>query len=93
MKFSDLKFVKRNNGGKLDFGEDIQAIAEFPNGYGASVVRFPGVHNYHFGRYEIAVLKGGNLCYTTPVTNYTVNNLTESGVTEILAEIGNLPNA
>jgi hypothetical protein len=39
------------------------------------------------------VLHGGNLCYTTPVTQDVVGFLTKNGVAEVLDQIAALPAA
>lgn len=38
------------------------------NGYGASAVNAPMPHSYPFA-WEIAIIKDGALCYTTPLTS------------------------
>ena len=83
MTFNDLKFTYRNSMG-------IQAEIQFPNGYGASIIR--GAHSYggKSSLYELAVLKDGALCYTTPITNDVEGWLTEEIVTELLQRIETL---
>lgn len=64
---------------------------EFKNGYGASVLR----SNYSFGGdrglFELAVLKDGNICYDTPITNDVIGYLTADEVVECLSRIERLP--
>lgn len=61
----------------------------FSNSYGASVVCHK--HSYGFPYlWELAVLKDGNLCYTTPITDNVVGHLTEDEVAWFLEKIANL---
>lgn len=87
MKFADLKF--QND--KLSS----QALAFFPNGYGASVIIGPYTYGGNKGLYELAVLKGSEakcaLCYDTPITSDVIGNLTPADVTELLKKIEALP--
>lgn len=70
------------------FGPDaIQAIQKFENGYGASVVRHYFSYGGKDGLYELAVLKGNDLCYDTHITNDVLGHLTGHEVTEILKQI------
>ena len=64
---------------------------EFPNGYGASVIRNPYSYGGPEGKYEVAVTHGGPLCYATPVTSDVIGWLDESAVAETLAAIEALP--
>ena len=47
-----------------------QTLFRFPNGYGASVIS-----GDYIRKFEIAVLQGGELCYTTPITNDVIAGL------------------
>lgn len=81
-------------------GTGIQKIYKFPNGYGASVVRF----SLGFGRYgsytdnesewELAVIKfDGNdyiLTYDTPITDDVIGHLSTVKVEEKLKKISQL---
>ena len=90
----------------LDFGahgtgvDGVQAKAFFPNGYGASVVRFmieglAGSYGSSEGLWELAVLKGAadshEICYDTPITDDVLGHLTEDAVSQHLAAIAALP--
>jgi len=87
MKFSDLDFQPlphyQNDG--------IQAKHFFPNGYGVSVVRFPGSYGFNEGLYEVAVIKGDadkyDLCYDTPVTDDVMGHRDEQDVENIMEEV------
>ena len=68
-----------------------QTIYKFPNGYGASVIKF----NYVYFGIEIAVLKfckEGNwdINYATPVTNDVIGGLDEESRDKVLQQIFDL---
>lgn len=68
-----------------------QTIYKFPNGYGASVIKFKYIY---FG-IEIAVLKfykGGNcdINYATPITNDVIGGLDEEERDNVLQQIFDL---
>lgn len=68
-----------------------QTIYKFPNGYGASVIKFKHIY---FG-IEIAVLKfykegNWNINYATPITNDVVGGLDEEGRDKVLQQIFDL---
>jgi len=75
-------------------GEGSQAIHEFPNSYGASVICNPWSYGGKEGLYELAVLHDGQLCYATSVTHDVEGNLTEEDVFVLLNQIADLlPNS
>lgn len=86
MKFSDLKFTKRE-------GSDvIQALVFFPNGYGASIIR--GSISYtseNVDDYELAVLKGDKylweICYKNSLNRGISCFLSREAVEILLDEI------
>jgi len=88
MNFTDLKFAPHPVMGE---NHGIQALAFFPNGYGVSVVRFPGSYGYGEGLYEVAVLQGTSsdyrLCYDTPVTNDVMGHCDEQDINNIMEEV------
>ena len=84
--FKDLKFNQTNQN-DLD---DVHALIEFENGYGASVLSTSFSYGGKHGLYELAVLKDGDLCYTTPITNNVLGWLKEEDVNKILTDIQNL---
>jgi hypothetical protein len=84
--FNDLKFEPHQAG----IG-GVQATHEFPNGYGASVIKASFSYGGREGFYELAVLKGGSLCYETPITEDVIGHLTEDAVTSLLTQIEALP--
>ena len=70
-------------------------IYEYPNGYGASVVRFKinniyGSYTNNDNEWELAVLHEGAICYDTPITNDVIGHLSEDEVEEILKRISAL---
>ncbi len=84
--FKDLEFKPHPNhmGG-------VQAIAEFDNGFGASIVQTPYTYGGKDGLYELAVLNtDGHLTYDTPITNDVLGYLTEQDVTEVLIKVQQL---
>ena len=89
MTFEDLKFRAHPSGPM--FGE--RARVNFPNGYGASVIRGPYSYGGSEGKYELAVMKGDKLCYDTPITSDVCGYLNISEVTELLQKIEALPPA
>ena len=83
-KFKDYIEVQR------DIGYP-QTIYKFPNGYGASVIKF----NYVYVGIEIAVLRfdeNGNwdLYYRTPITNDIIGGLSEEARDDVLQQIFDL---
>ena len=69
----------------------IQAIVQFSNGYGASIVKTPYTYGGDNGLYELAVLgKDGSLTYETPITDDVLGSLEENEVSTILEQIKNL---
>ena len=95
MIFSDLQFHPRFAPKMQDpNASGIQAKHFFDNGYGISVVRFPGSYGYEEGLYESAVLKGTEenwqICYDTPITSDVIGHQTEEVVEVLLYEIENI---
>ena len=66
------------------FGKN-QTKYSFPNGYGASVISGEGIRQF-----EIAVLDGDELCYTTEITDDVIAGLSVEGVYKVLDKIKNL---
>lgn len=85
MKFTDLNFQPHVT------GDGIRAEHFFPNGYGVSVVRFPGSYGYEQDLYEVAILKGSpdnyDLCYDTPITDDIMGHRDETDIENIIEEI------
>lgn len=88
VRFDDLVFVTRGD----SFGGE-RAMAQYPNGYAASVIRGPYTYGGPEGLYELAVLDGDGCCYDTPITDDVEGRLTTAMVTKLLRRIAALPPA
>ena len=69
------------------------AKLESDNGYGVSVVTGESAYTDEEHPYELAVLKGGRLCYSTPVTDDVLGHLTAEDVDRLMGEVEALPQA
>lgn len=67
-----------------------RAYMEFANGYGVSVITGEYSYSDEMHPYELAVLQGGAICYSTPITDDVVGHLDEEGVTEIMKRVQEL---
>jgi len=70
------------------FGE--RALFEFPNGFGASLIRSEFSYGGRNGEFEIAVLKNGHITYETPITNDVLGYLSMAEAHATLEQIYNL---
>jgi hypothetical protein len=90
MNFTDLKFESH----PYYKDDGIQAVHFFPNGYGVSIVRFPGSYGFQDDLYEIAILKGTpdkyELCYDTFITEDVLGHQDETDINNILQEVQTL---
>jgi hypothetical protein len=69
----------------------VQALIEFENGYGASVVKTPYTYGGDKGLYELAVFgKDGHITYDTPITNDVIGYLRPQDVTDVMEKIQQL---
>ena len=74
----------------------IQFVYNYENGYGASVVRFPGSYGHEKKLWELAVLEYNpkkdcwDLTYDTPITDDVEGYLTERDITKALKRIENM---
>lgn len=66
-----------------------RATADFPNGYGVSVLRGEGWYTTG-GTFEVAVLKGGHLCYDTDLTDDVLGYLSEDEANKAIADVAAL---
>lgn len=82
-KFENLEFTPYYDGNK--------AYVQFTNGYGASVICHDMSYGGREGLYELAVLKGDDICYNTPITDDVIGWLYPHQVTELLGKIAKLP--
>ena len=69
---------------------DYHKVYKFDNGYGASVVCNFGTYGSDKGLFEVAVLKGEDICYDTDITNDVVGWCDFDKVAEILERVKNL---
>lgn len=83
--------------GKLVFnehpnGNGVQAIVQFDNGYGASIVKHEYSYGGKSGLFELAVIgPNGDLHYDNPIANGDVlGHLTREDISEILEKISKL---
>lgn len=74
-----------------------QKIYRFPNGYGASVVQFPGSYGYADGLWELAVIQftgedidDFKLTYETYITNDVIGCLNPLDIQALLVRIEKL---
>lgn len=71
--------------------DGIQYRFEFPNGYGASVVRHTYSYGSNAGLWELGVTVDEHLTYESPITDDVIGYLTETDVAETLDRIAALP--
>ena len=92
-EFKDLLFREHPN------GNGFQSVMEFENGYGVSIVCgafaycSPRKNLYAasmYEKYEVAVLKDGELCYDTPITDDVLGYLTPEEVSSVMEQVQNL---
>ena len=65
-------------------------VYKFDNGYGASVVCNSCSYGGKDGLFEVAVLKGDDICYNTDITGDVIGWCGFAKVAEILERIKNL---
>ena len=68
----------------------VQKVYQFENGYGASVIKHKGSYGYLKGLWELAVLKDGELCYTSEITDDVIGHLNDPQVDRLLRKIKEL---
>jgi len=76
---------------KYRHGGGVQHVYRFPNGYGASVIQGTYTYGGPDGLWEVAVLKGENLCYDTPITDDVLGYCDDDAVADLLVRIAALP--
>ena len=69
---------------------EYRKVYKFDNGYGASVVCNFGSYGAKDGLFEVAVLKGDDICYDTNITNDVIGWCDFGKVAEILERVKNL---
>ncbi len=86
MTFEDLVFKPHA------LGEGVQALHQFPNDYGVSVVGGArGLYGDGVGTFEIAILHHDAITYRTPITSDVLAWQTKDEVTAVLAQVEALP--
>ena len=94
--FRDLKFEPHglSNGDQLAslflrdyYGNAKQALIEFENGYGVSVLLGRCFHSNGVDTYELGVLYDGDLTFNTDITDDVLGHITEEEVTEIMIRV------
>ena len=81
--FEDLEFKPHPSGGEM-------AYIEFSNGYGVSVIFGSKFYSNGIDTYELAVMKDGDLCYSSGITNDVIGYITKDEVTEYMKQIQEL---
>lgn len=89
MKFGKYEITERLHPAICGF----QWLIGFKNGYEASIITGQYTHTDVEHPYELAVLKDGEVCYDTPITDDVIGYLTADEVGEILEKIEALPHA
>jgi hypothetical protein len=80
--FKDLVFKPHS------LGNGIQAVIDFENGYGISVVQTPYSYGGKMGLFEIAIIdKDREVVYNTPVAEGVIGYLREEDVTQAMERI------
>lgn len=88
--FEDLEFVKRETC-SFDTRHASQARYTFDNGYEVSVLFGTPFYSDGIDTYEVAILKDGDLCYDTHITDDVLGYRTKEEVTEIMKQVQELP--
>lgn len=82
--FDDIEFKW------VEYLGGVKSTTLFDNGYGVSVIKHDGSYGGKQGLYELAVLKEGDICYDTEITNDVIGHLTPESVTEIMIKVQEL---
>tara|TARA_B110000285_G_scaffold37524_1_gene40651 strand:- start:131 stop:430 length:300 start_codon:yes stop_codon:yes gene_type:complete len=77
---------------KIKHQDGVQAIAEFPNGFGASIIKSDSSFGGKSGLFELAVLDNdtGNINSTTDITDDVIGWQDEGDIDRILNAISML---
>ena len=65
----------------------LQAVMNFGNDYGVSVVKFNGSYGYHQDLWEVAILYKDSLTYNTDITDDVLGYQTEQDVTDVMKKV------
>ena len=88
--FDDLEFELHPN---VFMGFNTKATMHFDNGYGVSVITGDQAYSDSEHKYELAVLKGDEICYSTDITDDVLGHLDEDGVTAAMIKVQALKEA
>lgn len=66
---------------------------EFPNGYGIDITKHNGTYGREEDKWEIAVMKDGDCCYDTHITDDVIGWLTDAEALHYAIEVMKLPSA
>lgn len=66
---------------------------EFQNGYGIDIAKHNGTYGREEDKWEIAVMKDGDCCYDTPITDDVIGWLTDAEALHYAIEVMKLPSA
>ena len=88
MNVTELNFEQHPSG--LD---GTRAVVNFDNGFGASVITGERFYTNEEHPYELAVLKNGEICYETELTDDVLGYLNEEQVNDYLVKIEALPSS
>ena len=79
--FKDLEFKPHT------MGSGLQAVMNFDNDYGVSVIRFYGSYGYERGLWEVAIFYKGEISYNTSLTDDVLGHQTEQDVTDVMIKV------
>lgn len=85
--FKDLKFEEHPAAG---YGFSTQAIMDFDNNYGLSVITGSGAYTSSEKPYEVAIMYNGKLTYTSGITDDVIRYQTADDVSEIMKRVQEL---
>lgn len=79
--FKDLEFKPHS------IGNGLQAVMNFDNNYGVSVVKFNGSYGFNSDLWEVAILYKDALTYNTDITDDVLGHQTEQDVTDVMKKV------
>jgi hypothetical protein len=88
--FNDLMFNPHELSKCKGYEDGKRAEIHFENGYGVSVVFGKQWYSNGVDTYEVAIIKGDQICYTTGLTDDVFGYKTEKEVTEIMKQVQEL---
>ena len=70
-----------------DYKDAKQAVLNFDNGYGVSVLLGKCFYSNGVNTYELAVLKDDRICFTTSITDDVIGHISSDEVTDIMIRV------